>query len=119
MEYGIVLIVGIMTFTMFWALYTTFTKEKLMIEQGEGSLPASTYSFIALRHITRISLQVLVLTNITEDFLAGFGLVSLFFLAIGVTFLVEIVSVIVETVVRTLYFKYQFRKMSEEGNQEE
>lgn len=107
-----IIILGVMTFNLLWALYTTFGKEKLMIEHGEGSLPASTYSFIILRHVVRALLLVGGLREglkLTGD-LTPVGYFTFIFV---LAFLVELVSAVVETVIRTVYLNHQYKKLSE------
>lgn len=103
-------ILALMTFNLFWAFYTTISKEKIMIEQGEGALPSSTYSFIALRHLTRMGLIFLVFNLPILSSLLGMESTTLFFTWVGIGAIIELISAIVETIVRLIYFKITFSK---------
>lgn len=108
---GVVLI-SVLVFNLLWALYTTFSKEKLMIEQGEGALASSTYSFILLRHITRIIIFSVVLKLVPVAYLAGLTTIGLFTVVILTAFVVEILSAVIETMTRLVFFKIAFSKES-------
>lgn len=103
-------VLGVVAFNLLWALYTTFTKEKIMIEQGEGPLASSTYSFIVLRYIARMGLYYTMFNLISVDWITTFSGIKLFFLVIAGAFIVEFLSAIIETLVRFLFFKVMYSK---------
>lgn len=123
MSIFIVAFLGILTFNYIWAIYTTVKKEKIMIEQGEGSLPASTYGFITVRHLTRALFYLLTLTY-TPVAIGEFILdpntylfwIFLAFLVLGV--IVEILSATTETLVRFAYMNITYRKMKREESKQ-
>lgn len=119
MDFTLLVLLAILTFNLVWAVYTTFGKEKLMIEQGEGALPATTYGFIVLRHVVRMLIYVLAFYLLGGVFTIAMGKLKLFGVTIAIALGVEILSAVIETLVRTLYFKYQFDKMSKEDTKEE
>lgn len=84
-----------------------------MIQQGEGTLPTSTYSFLVIRHLVRMGLYLLAFYivpfgNITT--LVGF---KLFIGVLVLSLLIELISAVLETIARLIYFRIVFRKEGE------
>jgi len=112
-------LVGVLIFNFIWAIYTTFKKEKIMIDQGEGSLPSSTYAFITVRNSARIALYILLLYYLPEtieliilDPETSWVWVIILFL--GFSLLIELVSTLVEALTRYVYMNIEYRKANKE-----
>lgn len=110
MKTTILVVIGVSIFNLMWALYTTFSKEKIMIKQGEGPLATSTYSFIALRHVVRMIAYYYGLSSIPVKFLSAQSNLKIIILVILLALTVELVSLVVETLVRFVAFKVTYSK---------
>lgn len=112
MDNMVLVVTAMMFFNLLWALYTTFGKEKIMIKQGEGALPSTTYLFILIRYVARIVGFIVLLGQLgtLANTLIGF---KLFFLVFVATAVIELLSAVVETIIRTAMFKITFAKKDE------
>lgn len=106
------IISAVLVFNLLWALYTTLSKEKIMIKQGEGALPSSTYLFILIRHITRLVGFIVAFESLGVSTIASAGY-RLFMLVFLITVVIEVFSAVVETIIRTVMFKIMFAKKEE------
>lgn len=117
------LIAGIMIFNTLWALYTTFKKEKIMVADGEGTLPSSVYGYLILRNLLRLTFTYLLgpfFIMFLQEFVGyGDSYHSLIIIGFIIALIVEGLSVIVETIFRIVHVNIMFKaeQKKEDGNE--
>lgn len=113
---GQIMLTGSIAAYFFIALYNTFSKEKLMIEEGGEPLPTSSYMFLIIKYLLWAIVTWYGSLVIPEAWKAWEG-IKFFFLSVSYMIIAYLVATLLEVIIRVVVIYIAHKRESIKGEE--